>query len=81
MNKYAISTISSSSRVLAADGVRAIISGTTKYAKSLKDNIIFTRIRWSLWDATEILLGFIMVLYLAGAVALGLALLYYTFAR
>jgi hypothetical protein len=78
MNKDAISTMSSSSGVLAADGVRAIIYGTAKYAKSLKDNIIFTRVRLSLREITEILLAFIVVLSLAGAVALGVALLYYT---
>jgi hypothetical protein len=84
MNKNASSTISLSSGVLAAADARAIFSGTTKYAKNRKDNIIFTRMRLSLWDATEILLhfaGFIAILYLAGAVALGLALLHYTFTR
>ena len=84
MNKNVTSTASSSSGVLAADDARAIISRTTKYATSLKDNIIFIRLRLSLWDTTEILIGFagiIAVLYLVGAVALGLALLYYTFTR
>jgi len=40
--------------------------------------------RPSLWDAADILpvfAGFLAVLYLAGAVALGVALLFYTFAR
>jgi hypothetical protein len=81
MNKNATSTMSSSSGVLATDGVRATIYGTTKYAKNLKDNIIFRRVRLSLREATEILLAFIVVLSLAGAVALGVVLLYYTSTR
>ena len=84
MNKNATSTISSTSGVLTADEVPSIITGTTKSQKNVKGEISFTRIQISLWDATEILLGFvgfIAVLYLAGAVALGLALLYYTFTR
>jgi hypothetical protein len=84
MNNNATSTIGSTSGVLAADEVPSIITGTTKSQKNVKGEISFTRIQISLWDATETLLGFagfIAVLYLAGAAALGLALLYYTFTR
>jgi hypothetical protein len=82
MNKNAALTISSTSGVLAEDEVPPIIIGTTKSQKNAKGEISFTRNQISLWDATEILLGFagfIAVLYLAGAAALGLTLLYYTF--
>ena len=84
MNKNATSTISSASGVLAADEVSSIITGTTKSQKNVKGEITLARIQISLWDATEILLGFagfMAVLYLAGAAALGLVLLYYTFTR
>ena len=84
MNKNATSTISSASGVLAADEVPSIITGRTKSQKNVKGEIRFDRIQISLWDSTEILLGFagfIAVLYLAGAAALGLALLYNTFTR
>jgi hypothetical protein len=84
MNNNATSTISSRSGVPAADEVPSIITGTTKSQKNVKSEISFTRMPISLWDATEILLGFagfMAVLYLAGAAALGLALLYYTFTR
>jgi len=84
MNKNATLTISPASGVLAADEVPAIISGPTKSEKRFNGAINFTPMRPSLWDAADILqvfAGFLAVLYLAGAVALGVALLFYTFAR
>lgn len=84
MNKNAALTVSSASGVLAADEVRTIISGPTKSEESFKGAINFTRTRPSLWDAADILqvfAGSLAVLYLAGAVPLGVALLFYTFAR
>jgi len=82
MNKSATSPISSLSGVLAADEIGATISEETKCPKGL--NGIINRIRLALLDAREILLwfaAFVIVLYLIGAIALGLALLYYTFTR
>lgn len=84
MNKNAALTVSSASGVLAADEVPTISPGPTKSEESFKGAIIFTRMRPSLWDAADILqvfAGSLAVLYLAGAAALGLALLYYTFTR
>jgi len=84
MNKNATLTITSAGGVFAADEVPAIISGPTKSEKNCKRAINFTRMRPSLWDAADILqvfAGFLTVLYLASTVALGVALLYYTFAR
>jgi hypothetical protein len=84
MNKNAALTVSSASGVLAADEVPTIISGPTKSEESFKGAINFTRMRPSLWDAVDVLqvfAGSLAVLYLAGAVALGVALLFYTFAR
>jgi len=77
-------TISSASGVFAADEVPAIIFEKTKSEKSLQGAINSTRIRRALWDAAEIVqgfAGFFAVLYLLGAVAFGVALLFYTFTR
>ena len=77
-------TISSASGVLAADEVPAIAFEKTKSERSLRGAINLTRIRQALWDAAEIVqgfAGFFAVLYLLGAVALGVALLFYTFTR
>ena len=84
MKKNVTLTTSSASGVLAADKLPEIVFETTKSEKSLKGGINFTRMRPSLWDAAEMLqafAGFIAVLYLLGAVALGVALLFYTFTR
>jgi len=84
MNKNTTLTISSASGVFAADEAPAIISGRTKSGKNFKGVINLTRMRPSLWDAADILqvfVGFLTVLYLASVVALGVALLYYTFTR
>ena len=77
-------TISSASGVLAADEVPAIIFEKAKSEKSLQGALNSTRIRQALWDAAEIVqgfAGFFVVLYLVGAVAFGVALLFYTFTR
>ena len=77
-------TISSASGVLAADEVPAIIFEKPKSEKSLKGAINLTRIRQALWDSAEIFqgfAGFFAALYLVGAVAFGVALLFYTFTR
>ena len=77
-------TISSASGVLAANEVPAIVFEKAKSEKSLQGAINSTRIRQALWDAAEIVqgfTGFFAVLYLLGAVAFGVALLFYTFTR
>ena len=84
MNKNAAFTVSSASGVLAADEAPTIIPGPAKSEKSFEGAINFTRMRPSLRDAPDILqvfAGSLAVLYLAGAVALGVALLFHTFAR
>ena len=76
--------MSSVSGVLAADEVPAIIFERTKSEKGLKGALNLTGMRQSLWDAAEIFqgfAGFLAVLYLLGAVAFGVALLFYTFTR
>lgn len=77
-------TISSASGVLAADEVPAIVFEKAKSEKSLRGAINLTGIRQALWDAAEIVrgfAGFFAVLYLVGAIAFGVALLFYTFIR
>ena len=77
-------TISSASGVLAANEVPAIVFEKAKSEKSLQVAINSTRIRQALWDAAEIVqgfAGFFAVLYLLGALAFGVALLFYTFSR
>ena len=77
-------TISSATGVLAADEVPAIVFERTKSEKSLKGAINFTGMRQALWDAAEnfqAFAGLFAVLYLVGALAFGVALLFYTFTR
>jgi hypothetical protein len=77
-------TMSSVSGVLAADEVPAIIFERTKCEKSLQGAKNLTRVRQALWGAAGIFQGFawiFAVLYLVGAVAFGVALLFYTFTR
>jgi hypothetical protein len=84
MNMNSTLAMGSAGGVLAAKEAPAISSGSTKPEKSAESSIHFTRIRPSLWDAGEIAQicgGLIAVLYLLGAVALGVALLFYTFTR
>jgi hypothetical protein len=81
----AVLIIRSASEVLAPDEAPAITHETPKSEKSLKRGAKnFIRMSSSLWHATEMLewfAGVFAVLYLIGAVALGVALLFYTFNR
>ena len=52
-------TISSASGVLAADEVPAIVFEKTKSERSLRGAINLTGIRQALWDAAEIVQGFV----------------------
>jgi hypothetical protein len=84
MNMNSTLAMGAASGVLAAKEAPATLSGSAKPEKSVESSIPFTRIRPSLWDAREIAQicgGIIAVLYLLGAVALGAALLFYTFTR
>ena len=83
-NMYTNLNIGSASGVLTADEAPAITSGKAISEKngSVARNLI--RIRPALWHATEMIEGFavaFVVLYSFGAVALGVALLFYTFSR
>jgi hypothetical protein len=73
-----------SSGVLAVDEAPTITSGATKTEKSVTGATNFIQIRPPLWHAVEMLEGFagiVAVLYMLGAVAFGVALLFYTFSR
>ena len=80
---YTTLNMSSDRGVLAAEEVPAITFRETKSEeKSVSAANDLIRTRPSFWHATEILQGFagvFAVIYLLGAVALGVALLYYTF--
>ena len=79
---YTTLNISSDRGMLAAEEAPAITFRETKSEKSVSAPNDLIRTRPSLWHATEILQGFagvFAVIYLLGAVALGVALLYYTF--
>ena len=83
-NMYTMLNISPASEVLAADEAPAITSRKKKSEKSVSGARNLIRIRPTLWQATEMLqsiAGVFAVLYLIGAVALGVALLFYTFSR
>jgi hypothetical protein len=72
------------SGVLAVYEAPTITSGTTKSEKSVTGATNFIEIRTPLWHAAEMLEGFagvVAVLYMLGAVAFGVALLFYTFSR
>ena len=84
MNMNSALAMGSASGVSAAKEAPAVSPGSTKPERSAESSIPFTRIRLSLWDAGEIAqmcAGLIAALYLLGAVALGVALLFYTFSR
>ena len=79
---YTTLDITSDREVLAAEEASAITSRKTPSEKSESAENDLIRTRPSLWHATEILLGFagvFAVIYLLGAAAFGVALLYYTF--
>ena len=84
MNMNSTLTIGSAPVVLTAKDAPAISSDRAEPEKSSESSINFTRLRPSLWDAGEIVqmcAGVITAFYLLGAVALGVALLFYTFSR
>jgi hypothetical protein len=84
MNMNSTFTISAATGVLATKEASARSTGRTEPEKSSESTINFTRIRPSLWDAGEIVqmfAGLITAFYLIGAVALAVALLFYTFTR
>ena len=79
---YTTLDISSDRGVLAAEQAPAITFRKTPSEKSASAANDLIRTRRSLWHFTEILQGFagvFAVIYLIGAVAFGVALLYYTF--
>jgi hypothetical protein len=83
-NMHTNLNISSAIGVLTADEAPAITSGKAISEKSVSVARNLIRIRPTLWHATEMLQGFAVafaVLYSFGAVALGVALLFYTFSR
>jgi hypothetical protein len=84
VNMYTTLDISPASEVLLADEVPAITSRKAKSEKSVSGARNLIWIRQTLWDVTEMLQGIagvFVVLYLLGAVALGVAVLFYTFSR
>ena len=81
---YTTLNMSSDRGVLAAEEVPAITFTETKSEKSVSAANDLIRTRPSLWHATEILQGVggvFAVIYLFGAVAFGVALLYFTFSH
>ena len=84
MNMNSTLAMGSASGVSAAKEAPPISPGSAKAERSVESSIPFIRIRLSLWDAGEIAqmcAGLFAALYLLGAVALGVALLFYTFSR
>ena len=83
-NMYTTLQMSPASKVLATDETPAINSGKTNPEKRVSGAGNLTLKRLPVWQITNILEGIIgvfAVLYLFGAVALGVALLFYTFSR
>jgi hypothetical protein len=76
--------MSPASKVLATDETPALSSGKTNFEKRVSGagNLIWKRLTvWRVTDILEGIVGVFAVLYLFGAVALGVALLFYTFSR